>query len=158
MTKQHDIEQRLDRIFDKAALKLRMIQAAPTIAGRNVRLIFKAPASLTAYGSTTLDPDGIINIRIDPQLGDEADHILNIFLHELAHIRLGHTVLLKANNLHLAAPRTIRDHDPDYPEVDIAEKQAEAQVKLWLRYGRKHADPGDQLGIIEALEKYYKNQ
>jgi len=145
------IDQAIDQMADDMSLSVMMVIAAPTIAGRPCIIRRKAPGSKDAYGSTTVRPDGLPVIRIDPDLGKDT---VKIYLHELAHIRLGHVDQVRRTNLHLAAPRSIpADANPSIREW---ENQVDDQVNEWLRYGRKHADPGDQLGIIQALYKHYK--
>lgn len=135
--------------------RLLMIMAAPFICGRPVRVRFKAPVSVGAYGTTTVRPDGTPEVRIDPELGALT---LETYLHELAHIKLGHVDHMAKSGLHDRAPRS-RPAEAAH-QLPAIEKQAEAQAAAWLRYGRKHADPSrpEGEGIIYALVDYYQNQ
>jgi len=150
-----DIFNRLDRALDSLELKTIMILAASTIAGRKVAIRYKAPVTAGLDGSVTVRPDGTPDVRIRPDL--PADRMVSVYLHELAHCRL-HTYKMPRSTMYQAPPESrsfIEYVKQDENQAD--EIAAEAQVNEWLRYGHKHTDPGDHLGIIEALYKYYQN-
>jgi hypothetical protein len=149
-----DIFNRLDRALDSLELKTIMILAASTIAGRKVAIRFKTPATADLDGSVTVRPDGTPDVRIRPDL--PADRLLNVYLHELAHCRL-HTHKMPRSTMYQAPPESRSFNEYVKQDANQAdETEAEAQVNVWLRYGHKHTDPGDHLGIIEALYNYYK--
>lgn len=149
-----DIFNRLDRALDSLELKTIMILAASTIAGRKVAIRFKTPATADLDGSVTVRPDGTPDVRIRPDL--PADRLLNVYLHELAHCRL-HTHKMPRSTMYQAPPESRSFNEYVKQDANQAdETEAEAQVNEWLRYGHKHTDPGDHLGIIEALYKYYQ--
>lgn len=151
-----DLLERFDQALDRAALKVLLIVAAPTIAGRPVAIRFKAPVTAGLDGSVTVRPDGKPDVRIRPDLS--MDRMTRVILHELAHVRL-HADHMPRSTMHEAPPesRPFRAYiEQDENQAD--EIQADELVNEWLRYGREHADPGDQLGIIEAIYKYYQNQ
>jgi len=145
-----NLSERIDQAFEKIELKLLMIMAAPAIAGRKCVVHFKAPATVGLAGSVTIRPDGVPDIRLSPDLAD-----LDLYLHELAHVRL-HADQMPRSEMYEAPPESRPAYT--YSEVKSDEDQADKLVNQWLRYGRKHAAPGDQLGIISALYNHYTKQ
>lgn len=152
--KNTDTLDRIEQTLDKVELWAMMLHAGPTIAGRPVAIRFKEPVTAGLDGSVTVRPDGTPDIRLSPGLS--GDRLLDVYLHELAHARL-HADQMPRSDLYDAPPksRAFREYvERDHDQAD--EDQAEKLKNDWLRYGLNHADPGDQLGIIQALFDYYK--
>lgn len=145
------ILEKVDGVLERAALWGMMAAAASTIAGRRVAISYKAPVTAGLAGSMTVRPDGTPDVRIRPDL--PADRMVSVYLHELAHCRL-HADTMPRSTIHQEPADTRPTEFVDENPAD--ETAADAQVAEWLRYARKHADPDDHLGIIEALYSYYK--
>lgn len=142
----NEIEERFERVL--------MMAAAPIICGRWCVVKFKTPPTVGSYGSTMVRPDGIIEIHISPNLGENT---VETYLHELAHVRLGHVDLMPVSNIHEAKPRTVsvsREERRPQWEVD-----ADDLKERWLRYGEVHAKPNQTKAqnVIWALLDFYKD-
>jgi hypothetical protein len=141
----NEIEERFERVL--------MIAAAPIICGRFCVVKFKTPPTVGSYGSTMVRTDGIIEIHISPFLGNDA---IETYLHELAHVRLGHVDLMPKSLTHEAKPRSISSENNRRPQWEV---DADDLKERWLRYGETHAKPNQTKAqnVIWALLDFYKD-
>lgn len=147
-----ELLKRVEKAIDEVALWVVMIMAAPTIAGRHVIVRRRDPTQRGAAAEVSVNQEGVPVISISPNIGPDT---VKMYLHELAHIRLGHTDQMARSNTHNEPPGS------DTLQVNTSwEDQVNEQVNEWLRYGRNHADPTEpeQMGIVQALYKHYKQQ
>ena len=130
-----------------------MVLAAPVLAGRPCVVRLADPVTKTALGCVTVRADGVPVITIRADLGKWT---LSSFLHELAHIRLGHVDRMESSNLEQAPAYSYTvskaERQPSW------EDQADALRDQWLAYGKKHADPSytQDAGILLALIDKYR--
>jgi len=138
------IEERFERVL--------MMIAAPIISGRPCVVKFKNPPTVGSYGAAMVRTDGIIEIHISPNLGEFE---IETYLHELAHVRLGHCDLMRKSNTHEAMPRSISSENKRRPQWEV---DADDLKERWLRYGEAHAKPNQTKAqnVIWALADYYQ--
>lgn len=65
-----------------------MQKAARTLTGENVVIRFERPDYKRADGMTWRDMSGAVRVDVSPELKAYPAHLLDVFLHELAHAKL----------------------------------------------------------------------
>ena len=128
-----------------------MQKVAPKLAGRKIIFRLGDPPTKTALGTTSVNRDGVPVVIVRSDLGE---HTLATFLHELAHIRLGHSDKMVRSDTQKKPAYSVTVTPAQ--RVQPWENQADALRDRWLHYGKAHADPtlpGDE-GILWALLEY----
>lgn len=110
--------------------------AANHLAGQPVIIRWRYPAAEAAAGQCYKTASGQVVIDIAPF--DSAEKKYGIFLHELAHARLGHAVYTGAVT---KPPASIPRSDPQRAawREDPREKAANELAAKWVKYGEKNA-------------------
>jgi hypothetical protein len=141
------------KTIDDYMERVLMVVAAPIISGRPCVVKFKNPPTVGSYGAAMVRTDGIIEVHISPNLGEFE---IKAYLHELAHVRLGHCDLMPQSNIHEAKPRSMPHQNDIMPQWEI---DADELKERWLRYGEAHAKPNQTQtqNVIWALLDFYKD-
>jgi len=123
--------------------------AAKVLTGRAVTVHFRQPSIDGGIGCAFLDENGQPTIEIKPDL--PAGELLNTFLHELAHVKLGH--------LKKRWSRAELAQLPDYSQETIpllAKRETEVawQLKKWQAYLERQISGGSIEEKLQALTYY----
>lgn len=126
-------------------------RVANHLAGQPVHLRWRTPSAAHAIGQIYRSDHGVM---IDVADCQDYSSKYRVFLHECAHVRLGHAAI--ASSAQDAPPGSIERSQAarDAWCVDPREAQAEALAKSWREYAERHAwrfDEFDQPGIVAHL-------
>jgi hypothetical protein len=129
-----------------------MRKLAPILAGRKVYFRLGDPPTKTGLGTTSVSREGVPVVIVRP------DAPIETYLHELAHIRLGHTDKMTRSDTHKRPAYSVQVKPSQ--RVPTWENQADALSDQWLTYGKAHELPGynGEAGVLMALLNYYKER
>jgi hypothetical protein len=148
--------------LDNNDLQRLVEQVANHLAGQEVQIRWQEPSCEHALGQIYRTPEGKVIVDISDNLSLSAK--FDVFLHELAHVRLGHAqIATPGNDYKQPSQRIKRSQNERYTwRTSKPEADADQLAHEWLTYAQAHTWKFERIGEpdiaahLRALLKWHK--